>query len=229
MKLPLAVLSSALFITFGSSDADDVPKAPVKHDVDLTLVRKADGQVLSSPTMPAIKLKFDKAFKYVGGQAFVLYDVARAEQHFFVDADNKGSIKRMYWVQFEGYLPSNTHSYRYQSPKRAKIGDLEFIADSFARNVKTSPGRPDSDGSRARQFLEKKNLRMASDEVMAQRLVNLIDEQKRNELMIIYMEDLSPQKLTAVELAPEGRAAGQWEEISKALLERATKGIEIVR
>ena len=70
---------------------------------------------------------------------------------------------------------------------------------------------------------------MASDDVLAQRLVHLVDEQKRHELMIIYMEDLAAMKLTAKELAPDGRAAAQWDDIAKGLLERAVKGMEISR
>jgi hypothetical protein len=179
--------------------------------------------------LPAVKIEFDKGFKYVGGHDFILYEVARAEQHFFVDADKEGRIKRMYWVQFEGYLPTNTHAYRYKVNKTANIGGLEFIADASARNIKGNPGRPDSDGSRARAFLEGKGYRMASDDVMSQRLVHLVDEAKRNELMIIYMEDLSGKGLTAADLAAGGRAADQWDEISKGLLDRAVNGMKIQR
>ncbi|HKS40174.1 MAG TPA: hypothetical protein VJX74_06135 [Blastocatellia bacterium] len=191
--------------------------------------RSVKGQLLISTEMPAIRMEFDKGFKYVGGQDFILYDVARAEQHFFVDADKQGRIKRMYWVQFEGYLPSNTHAYRYKVNKSVNIGGLDFIADAYARNVKANPGRPDSDGSRARTFLEGKGYHLASDDVLSQRLVHLIDEAKRNELMIIYMEDLSGMGLTANDLAPNGSAIARWDEISSGLLERAMKGMKILR
>jgi hypothetical protein len=191
--------------------------------------RTVKGQILTSIEMPVVRLEFDKDFKYVGGHAFILYDVARAEQHFFVDADQAGRVKRLYWVQFEGYLPENNHSYKYKATKTVKLGALDFIADAYARNIKANPGRTDSDGSRARAFLESKGYRLASDEVISQRLVHLVDEAKRNELMIIYMEDLSATGLTANDLAPNGRAAAQWEEISSALLNRATKGMKVLR
>jgi hypothetical protein len=213
----------------GQTPSRDGNKKSPAGDGDQSPVRTVKDQVLTSKEMPAVSLKLDKAFKYVGGQAFILYDVARAEQHFFVDADEKGRINRMYWIQFEGYLPDNSHTYRYKSTKTVKIGGLEFIADAWTRNLKESQGRPDSDGSRARAFLDKKTHRMASDDYMAQRLVYLVDEGKRNELMIIYMEDLAPMKLTAKELASDGRAAAQWDEIAKGLLERAVKGLEISR
>jgi len=191
--------------------------------------RSVQGQVLSSNAMPAIRLKFSQDFKYIGSQDFILYDVARAEQHFFVDADKQGRIRRLYWVQFEGYLPSNTNTYRYTANKTVNIGGFDFIADAYARNTRANPGRADSDGSRARAYLEKQGYRMMSDEVMSQRLVHLVDEAKRNELMIIYLEDLSGTGLSAADLAAGGSAATRWEELSKGLLERAIKGMEVSR
>jgi len=191
--------------------------------------RSVKGQVLNSTAVPALHLRFNKDFKYVGSQDFILYDVARAEQHFFVDADKQGRIRRMYWVQFEGYLPSNTRTYRYKINQTINMGGLDFIADAYARNIKANPGRADSDGSRARAFLEKQGYRMISDEVMFQRLVHLADAAKRNELMVIYQEDLSGMRLTAADLVTGGSAATRWEAVSKGLLERAMKGIEVLR
>lgn len=191
--------------------------------------RAVKGQVLSSTGMPAVRLEFDKAFKYAGGHDFILYNVARAEQHFFVEADKQGRIKRLYWVQFEGYLPDNTHTYKYQVNKSVNIGGLDFIADAYARNIKANPGRADSDGSRARAFLESKGFRWGSDEILFQRLVHLIDEPKRNELMIIYAEDLTALGLTAADLAPGGSAAARWDEVSTGVLNRALKGMKVSR
>jgi hypothetical protein len=187
------------------------------------------GQVLTSNGMPSVRMKFDQAFKYVGTQSFVLYGVANAEQHFFVDADKTGRIKRMYWVQFEGYLENNNHTYKYPVTKTVNIAGLDFIADAYARNIKANPGRPDSDGSRARAFLQSKGFRIASDEVISQRLVHLVDDRKRSELMIIYLEDLSPMGLTAADVAEGGKAYAQWNQISTQLLERALKNMEMSR
>jgi hypothetical protein len=191
--------------------------------------RSVRDRVLTSTEMPAVRIEFDKGFEYVGSHSFILYDVAHAEQHFFVDADKEGRVQRMYWVQFEGYLPTNAQVYSYKVNRTAHIGGLEFIADAYARNTKASPGRPDSDGARARAFLEDKGYRMSSDDVLSQRLVHLVDDAKRNELMIIYLEDLSGRGLTAADLAEGGRAAARWDEISKGLLERAVKGLKVLR
>jgi len=191
--------------------------------------RRVEGQVLTSTALPAVRLQFDNKFKYVGNQSFILYDNARVEQHFFLDADEQGRIKRLYWVQFEGYLPNNTETYNYKVNKTVNLGGLDFIADAYARNIKDGSGRPGSDGSRARAFLESKGYRMASDDIISQRLVHLLGEPKRNELMIIYTEDLSAVKLTAADVTEGGRAAARWDEISKGLLERAVRDLKILR
>lgn len=193
------------------------------------ITRTVKGQVLTSAATPAVKLEFDKTFKYVGSQSFILYDVANAEQHFFVDADDQGRIKRFYWVQFEGYLPNNTHTYNYKSTKTVNAGGLDFFADAYPRNIKGNPGPADSDGNRARAFLSSKGYRMVSDDLLSQRLVQLVDEAKRNELMIIYIEDLSETGLTAADLGPGGSAAARWDDIARGLLERALGNMKVKR
>jgi len=218
----LGILSEIAHVQSASSQSTNETNA-------VQQARSVKGQVLTSTEMPAVRLKFGKKFKYVSSQRFILYDVAQAEQHFFVDADAQGRIKRMYWVQFEGYLPNNTETYDYKVNKTVSLGGLDFIADAYARNIKANSGQPDSDGSRARAFLESKGYRMASDDVMSQRLVHLIDKEKRNELMIIYIEEMSGMGLVAADVAAGGRAAARWDEISKGLLERAMKDIKILR
>ena len=227
--LIIAVASLAALSHPTSAQSAPSPSGQKATDVASRQARSVKDQVLTSQEMPEVRIEFDKGFKYAGGHSFILYGVANAEQHFFVDADKEGRVKRMYWVQFEGYLPGSTHTYRYKVNKTANIGGLEFIADAYARNLKGNPGRPDSDGARARAFLEGKGYRMASDDVLSQRLVHLVDEAKRNELMIIYMEDLGEMRLTAADLAEGGRAAARWDEISNGLLERAAKGMEVQR
>jgi hypothetical protein len=227
--LIIAVIGLAILFNPAIAQSTPSPSGQKATDAASQQARGVKDQVLTSPEMPAVRMEFDKVFKYVGSHSFILYDVAHAEQHFFIDADKEGRVKRMYWVQFEGYLPSNTHTYRYKANKTANIGGLEFVADANARNIKGNPGRPDSDGARARAFLESKGYRMASDDVLSQRLVHLADDAKRNELMIIYMEDLNGMGLTAADLAEGGRAAARWGEISNGLLERAVKGMKIQR
>lgn len=193
------------------------------------ITRTVSGQVLTSKDTPGVRLEFDQAFKYAGAQSFVLYSVANAEQHFFVDADKDGRVKRFYWIQFEGYLPTNTNSYNYKSPKTVQAGGFDFFADVYARSLTGDMGRPDSDGNRARAFLSAKGFKLAGTEVVYQRLVHLVDEAKRNELMIIYTEDLTETGLKAADLNEGGSARARWPEISQGVLDRALKNMKVTK
>jgi hypothetical protein len=193
------------------------------------LTRRVEGRTLVSTERPAVRIKFDDDFKYVGGHSFVLYDIANAEQHFFVDADRDGRLRRFYWVQFEGYLPSNTRTYDYSGVKeKINLGGLDFVTDAFVVNIaQVRSQRPDSDGAKARAFLESKGYRVSGNDLMYRRLVHLTDATRRDELMIIYLEDLGGTGLTAADLTGQGKDAARWPDVSAQLLKRATKGMQI--
>jgi hypothetical protein len=59
------------------------------------------------------------------------------------------------------------------------------------------------------------------------RLVHLLDEQKRKELMIIYGEDVAQSGFTAAELDQGGKAHDRWPTVAEGLIERAEKKVEI--
>jgi hypothetical protein len=109
------------------------------------------------------------------------------------------------------------------------IGGFDFIADAYARSLKGDLGRPDSDGNRARAFLAGKGYRMAGTEIISQRLVHIVDAARRNELMIIYTEDLGDAGLTAADLSEGGSAHDRWNEIAQGLLDRAQKNIRVAK
>ena len=152
--------------------------------------RVVKGQVLTSSKLPPIRMRFDKRFKYAGSQKFVLYERAQAEQHFFVDADAGRRVRGMYMLQFEGYLPGVDASYNYESKETLKLGGDDYIVNvESVPNVKAALGQqPESDAARAVAFLEGKGYHLP-ESVRFQRFVRLVDESKRNEFIMLYVED----------------------------------------
>ena len=63
--------------------------------------------------------------------------------------------------------------------------------------------------------------------MMSVRLVHLLDEQKRKELMIIYSEDLTATGFSAAELQKGGKPYDRWPAIEEGLIERAEQKIAI--
>jgi hypothetical protein len=149
------------------------------------LERTVKGQTLRSPHTPAIKLTFDPQFKYAGADRFDLYGIADAEIHVFVDADEQKKVRRMFWVQFESFLPHTSDTYKYKSGKTVKLGPLEFLVDTRPFGI---PTNPESDGGHVKRLLESKGLQWPKEAVRA-RLIHLPTPDRRSELMIIYVED----------------------------------------
>ena len=157
------------------------------------LTRQVHGDTLISPADPAATLIFAPAFRYAGGQVIDILKVAGAEQYFFIDAGPDRAIRRFYWVQFEYYYPTNTHSYNYSGIKNQKpvtLGRLSFVGDiRLGPNYFTDDDRPGSDSKAAEEFLRARGFNIAGTFVTL-RMFHLPDASKRRELMIIYGETL---------------------------------------
>ncbi len=190
-------------------------------------LRRVEGHTLVSDATPPVRLKFGKEFKYVGTQSFVLYGVAQVEQHFFVDADDR-VIKRLFMVQFEGYLPTNTHTYNYQIKDTVKLGGLDFMYDTQVGSVSAFRKQyPDSDAAHAATFLEGKGYQPEGMDVVFQRYIRLVDETKRNELLVVYYESLKGTGLTAADLSANGRAAAERDRVFREVQQRALKSFKV--
>jgi hypothetical protein len=209
---PLAVIAVSIALLASGSDS-------------VRLERHVHGQVLTSDHDPAVKITFGPQFKYAGGQRFVLYGVAEAEQHFYVQSAANGQAERFYWVQFEHYLPDNTHQYDYPSKRTTDIGGLNFIYDTavFADYAGANTD-PASDGGKARALLKNGGITFPAAAARI-RMVHLTDNSRRSELMIIYGEALK-------EKAPPNSAEGlpaddQVPELSAGVRQHALEGIKI--
>lgn len=129
--------------------------------------------------------------------------IADCELHAFVEADERENVQRLYWVQFEGYIPTKPKlKHQYDSPRHAKIGDMDFYVDTWVR-ANGAATRPGSDLEHIEALIHAKGYRMPPG-MMSVRLVHLPDEQKRKELMIIYSEDLAPTGFSAADLHTTG-------------------------
>ncbi len=188
--------------------------------------RKVVGNVVTSEHDPRVRIKLPKAARYVGADRWVLYDIADCELHAFVEADAQEKVQRLYWVQFEGYLPSRPELHHtYDSPKHATIGGMDFYVDTWVR-TKDAATESGSDREHIEALVRAKGYRMP-EAMMYVRLVHLLDNEKRKELMIIYGEHLAPTGFTAAELSEGDKAHDRWPGIADAMLERAERRITI--
>ncbi|MGI9594950.1 MAG: hypothetical protein ACR2QK_02245 [Acidimicrobiales bacterium] len=185
------------------------------------LARTVSDNTLLSVDDPSIRMTFDGRFKHIGGQKFVLYGTADTEQHFFVEEHPDGTVKSMFWIQFEAFLPDNDYTYDYTAaPLRRQIDDFEFFTDTAPG--KSAPFRlewPGTDGALARRFWADQGYSWPDDYAYA-RLVHIPDAARRQELLIIFVEDLGPSGLTGPSLRHGGENEERWAEVEAAHLDR---------
>jgi hypothetical protein len=186
--------------------------------------RQVHGNTISSEHDPRVLIELPTSVQYLGADRWILYDIADCEVHVFVEADAQKNVQRLYWVQFEAYVPSRPELHHtYDSPRHAQIGGLDFFVDTWVRahDAQTEPG---SDREHIDAIIRAKGYKMPAA-MMDVRLVHLLDAEKRKELMIIYGEDLASTGFTATGLQEKGKARDQWPDIEKGLIERAEKKI----
>lgn len=188
--------------------------------------RPAGPHTVTSAQDPAVRIDLPAAARYVGVERWDLYGVADCELHVWVEADERKVIQRLYWVQFEEFLPSKPESrYRYPFTKTAQLGGMEF-------DVRTRFGatggqqRPDSDGAHVDAMVKAAGYQLPKG-TMNVRLVHLPDAEKRKELMIIYAENLDAMGLSVAELEAGGKDAGRWPELERGLMERVAARVKL--
>ena len=200
--------------------------------------RKVENNIIISERDPKVRIELPKSVQYVGADRWVLYDIADCELHAFVEADEHQNVQRLYWIQFESYLPSKPDLHHtYDSPRHATIGGLDFYVDTWVKltNERITPG---SDEEHIQSLIHRKGFKLPAGMIYV-RLVHLLDAQMRKELMFIYAEDVAPAGFTAAEIQasqsairnPKSafplRVHDQWPAVETRLVERAEKKIVI--
>lgn len=185
--------------------------------------RTIRGHTVVSTHDPAVLIRLPASAAYVGADRWVLRAYADdIELHAFVDADRERQVRRLYWVQFEAYLPSRPElQHRYTSRRHVTLGGMDFYLDTWLKE--DSAEEPDSDGAHLRALLHSAGYALPKS-LLSARFVHLMDG-SRKELMYIYSEDGALTGLSADDLAASGRASGQWSAAEAALIARAQRSI----
>jgi hypothetical protein len=137
------------------------------------------------PTMGQFcSIAIPEAFKYIGGQRFILQETADAEQHFFVRTDSGKLVRELIWLQVEIGIPGRSRGYTYAEDSIRRFAGLDWRV-----NVRSTAGfapPPGSDGAAMRAFVAAKGYELQR---MAPRLrlVYLPKPGGLEEFMIIHL------------------------------------------
>jgi hypothetical protein len=118
--IAVALLSSGLFAAQTPATQAGPPE------------RKIEGNTITSTSDPAARIQLLNSPVYVGADRWILYGFSNCELHAFVHADSRKQVQRLYWVQFESYLPTRPDLHHtYDSPRHTQIGGLDFYVDTW--------------------------------------------------------------------------------------------------
>jgi len=185
-----------------------------------------NNNIIISDHDPKARIELPKSVWYVGVDRFVLQDIADCELYAFVEVDDQKNVQRLYWIQFEDYLPSKPElHHQYDSTRHMTIGSFRFYVDTWVKRINENI-TAGSDEDHITALILSRGYKMPVG-MMSVRLVHLLDEQKRKEFMVIYSESLKPTGFAAADLKKGGKAENLWLTLEDDLLLRARQAINI--
>jgi hypothetical protein len=215
---------SVLGATAATAQPPDVAQAPAAQ---------VEVHAVTHP-LERLTVRVPAAAAYVGGDRFTLYGVADCELHVFAEADAQHRIHRLYWIQFEAYLPSQAeHRYNYaEGNRRIDLAGVPTWVHAGAADA-AQPSRPGSDREHVLAILARAGLTPPAN-LLNVRMVQLPDDPQgtghgRRELMMIYVEDLAPLGLTRADFLTDGAPNARWTAMEAPLIARASAAFSIER
>jgi hypothetical protein len=158
--------------------------------------RIVDQQSVISSALPRARIEVAPAFRYLGRVPFTIRDVAAGERLIFADTEAT-SIRRMFVLQFEGYLPDVDQTYRYDFSNAEEIGGLRWRSNAFAYSVPL----PDASAIAGEAGVMHDWLRTSGYTTppvqLMYRFLTLGDERRRDELILFYLEGTDDQSWVA--------------------------------
>ena len=199
-----------------------------------------DNRFISS-SLPKIEIQIADDFEYLGTFYFEIKarseefppelrgkPIAAGDRYVFVKADANKNIKKLFILQLEGFLPELDYTYNYRFDTAETIGDNKYRQNTwFYNSALLAAENPENEGALTRAFLKDKGYQM-QDELMMSRWVGLASEDRKNEIIIYYLEML--QNTTGYNLETYNQLDKDVADaIRNSLVERSRKSFKIIK
>jgi hypothetical protein len=109
------------------------------------------------------------------------------------------------------------------------IGGYKFKQNTFAFDAREALKKsPPDEGALTTQFLQKKGL-VTENEIMAARLVNVPDTERKHEMILFYMENVSDNGHELKDFYSGEERTPLWRETSQGLAQRLVAIFTIIQ
>ncbi|MEN8143696.1 MAG: hypothetical protein ABFS14_01980 [Gemmatimonadota bacterium] len=190
--------------------------------------REVRGQDLISSDLPALVVRLDSSFSFLGTVPFVIPDFADGERFVFVDSDDE-TVRRTVIAQFETAFPGPDNTYNYSFSETPVVAGYNWRSNPFAFSYgKAAADNPDGEAALTAAFLRSQGYEFA-DEVMLVRHLTVPDSARKHELILFYIE---PAESAGVGLADlydgDFNETPLFDSLAVGLASRADEAFEIL-
>jgi hypothetical protein len=218
MRHTIALLT-ALSISLGAF-AQAIPKASALQVP--APERTVSGNTVSSSADPKGSITVNANATYVGALRFVLVGTADCEIHLFVAADAAKRVRRIFWVQFEGYLPEHptlkyTHHPAY---KPVTMSGLPFYQRARFGGAEDVPA-PGSEAERVFALLREKGYTVPAETVNVT-YKHFLGTAMRKEILLMVIDDMASTGATFADFVQGNSVTPRRAQVAEKLLANAS-------
>ena len=235
MKLPFKLLA-LLFVFFTSCTSST-------KQVEKTANRYVEGENLISKSLPKTTIKIASEFDFVGRFDFVIkamseeYEaslrgkpIAEGERFVFakIDSLHPGLVEKLFIVQFEGFYENLDLTYNYDLSNGTQMGDFKYRNNTwFYNNKENILQNPEGEAAKTQKLLEEHGLK-TKDEVLMSRFVTVVDEYRKYEMIIYYLEFADNHDFSLAELEAGNYDDVFVENLELQIIERSLDSFQIL-
>ena len=240
MKIALSIFG-ILFLVFGCKEKKSTPS-----HIDNTKIvatknsRYVENNVFISDTLPVINIKIDSDFEYEGSFDFEIIanseypleiqgkPVAAGDRYVFSTKED-ATITKLFIIQLEGFLPTNDFIFNYNFDHADSIGNNKYRYNTwFYNSEKLALENPTNEGAKTREFLKNKGYKVP-DEYMMSRYVGLASEDRKNEIIIFYIEMMEKSIGFSLDQYENSVPMETADSIQTAFTERSKRSFQIIK
>ncbi|MDH3697495.1 MAG: hypothetical protein OEQ81_02450 [Flavobacteriaceae bacterium] len=209
---------------------------------DTLVYRYVTKNTLVSKKLPEIEITVADDFTYVGNFGFEIIanseeypmdmrgkPIAAGDRYVFVSVDEDQHVEKLFVVQLEGFLAENDFIFNYNFDSAEYIGENKYRHNTwFYDSQKLAKENPGNEGAKTRAFLKGKGFKL-EDEYMMSRFVGLASEDRKNEIILFYIEMLKKETGYSLDEYENFLSEKERDSINTALIERSKKSFSIVK
>ena len=127
-------ISQTLFFSLGALALAACSKSKTSAVEVTETSLTVENNIVVSMQDPALKIKVDPSFEYLGRHDIRIRDVASGERLVFADVED-GHAQRLFILQFEGFNDGVDNAYRYDLSESPEVAGYRWRSNPYAFNV----------------------------------------------------------------------------------------------